>query len=134
MTFKELRVGMKTQEKKVIDEKLVGLFASFSGDYNEIHFDDTKAKEEGFKGKIAHGMIIGSFFSKLLATDLPGNGSIYLNQSLKFLAPVYIGDTITFKLKIKKTYPEKKIIEMETNAYNKEVILVEGEAVVLFKK
>ena len=134
MTFKELRVGMSIQETKVIDEKLVNLFASFSGDFNEIHFDDAKAKENGFKGKIAHGMIIGSFFSKLIATDLPGEGAIYLNQNLKFIAPVYIGDTITLKLKIKKTLPSKKIIEIETIAFNEKIILVEGEAIVLFKK
>ena len=79
-------------------------------------------------------MIIGSLFSKLIASDMPGNGAIYLNQSLKFVAPVYVGDTITLKLEIKKTLPSKKIIEIETIAFNEETILVEGEAIVLFKK
>ena len=95
------------------------ILLTYQRDYNVIHFDDKKAKEYGFKARIAHGMIAGSLISKVIATKLPGDGSIYLNQVLNFKAPIYVGDEIKVEVKVFKIKLAKRIVELETNVYSK---------------
>ena len=100
--LEDLKINQEAHYKKKISENDINLFAEVSGDNNPIHMDDKFARSSIFKKRIAHGFLSGSLISTVIATQLPGPGSIYLNQSLKFLAPVFIGDTITAIVTIKK--------------------------------
>jgi 3-hydroxybutyryl-CoA dehydratase len=88
------------EEKIIITEDLIQKFANFSSDFNPVHFDDEAAIAQGFKGRIAHGMLTASLFSGVLANKFPGPGTIYLNQTFKFHAPIYLNDQITLKLEL----------------------------------
>lgn len=126
-----MKTGNQYTEKLTITAAHIQSFADFSGDYNPVHFDDEVAKQQGFKGRIAHGMVSASFFSKILANTFPGPGSIYLNQSLKFHAPVYVNESLTYLLEIVSQKEGKPIFTIKTEAYGEDGKLrVSGEAVV----
>lgn len=93
---------------------MVRAFAELSGDRNPIHLDEEFAKKSIFGRRIAHGMITGALISRVLATELPGPGAIYLSQELKFVAPVFINDTIDIKLEITKMREEKGFLTIST--------------------
>src|SRR3989338_1087491 len=97
---KSLQIGDKTQFTKSITEEEVVLFAKISGDDNPIHLDAEYAKNSIFKQKIAHGFLVGSLISAAIAKNLPGNGTIYLSQNLKFVAPVFMNDIITAHIEV----------------------------------
>ena len=99
---------MKVNKNILITKKLVSDFAKLSGDYNPIHMSEEYAKTTVFKKPIAHGMLLGSLISAIIAKDLPGEGSIYLSQTLKFIKPVYIGNKVKISV---------KIIECDKNFY-----------------
>ena len=124
---------MSVFEIFTISDNLIDNFAKLSGDYNAIHFDDKKAVEYGFKARIAHGMIAGAMISKVIASKLPGDGSIYLNQMLNFKAPIYVGDEIKVGIKIIKLKLAKRIVELETNVHKKEKVVVTWTASVKLK-
>ncbi len=90
----EIETGMSAVYSKTVTETDIVLFAGLSGDTNPVHLDEDFAKPTLFKGRIAHGMLTAGFISAVLGTKLPGPGCIYLSQSLKFKAPVRIGDTV----------------------------------------
>ena len=96
--IEDLRVGMESTMEKIVTLQDIKKFAEVSGDYNPVHLDEEFAKKTIFKRRIAHGFLTASFISTIIATHLPGPGSIYLKQSLKFLAPVYINEKILIKL------------------------------------
>lgn len=107
----------------------IAFFADFSGDHNSVHIDPEFAQKTRFKGVIAHGMIAAIMISAVLGTDLPGPDSIYLNQTLKFIAPVRPGDEITAEVLVKAWNPEKKIITLDTRCFNqlgKDMLVGEG--------
>ena len=106
--LEDLKINQKAHYKKKISENDINLFSQISGDNNPIHMDDKFARSSIFKKRIAHGFLSGSLISTVIATQLPGPGSIYLNQSLKFLAPVFIGDTITTIVTIKEKKDDPK--------------------------
>src|SRR3990170_4981276 len=93
--FEEIQVGQKACLRRVIREEDVVAFAEATGDRNPVHFDDDYAARTPFKGRIVHGMLTAGLISALLAGELPGPGTIYLEQHLRFLQPVRIGDAIT---------------------------------------
>ena len=96
-----------------------------------MHFDDEKAKAGGFKGRIAHGMVSASLFSKIFATSFPGPGAIYLGQTFKFHAPIYINEIITFHLEVVAQKEGKPIFTVKTEAYGEDkTIRISGEAVI----
>ena len=131
-TFEELQIGDSATLTHTVTRQDVELFAVASGDYNPQHLDDEFASRSLFKSVIAHGMYGGSLISALLGTRFPGSGTIYLSQSLRFTAPVRIGDTITVKLTVSARNEEKKWITLEsvcTNQKGKTVIA--GEATVM---
>lgn len=114
-----------------VTEKMVHQFAEMSGDFNPIHFDEAYAKTTRFGQRIAHGMIVGALFSRALNENM-GEGGIYLSQTLKFLSPVYINDTVTIEMHVTGMRKEKGIASVETIAKNqKGDICVKGEAVVM---
>lgn len=125
-------VGTKATRTKTISADDVEAFARISGDTNPVHLDDDYARATRFGKRIAHGILSASVISALLANDLPGPGSVYLSQSLKFKAPVYLDDTITAVAEVTAYRPDRRIATLSTNCYNQDgTLVIEGEAVVL---
>jgi acyl dehydratase len=125
-------VGERAQISKVVHEDDIVSFARITGDYNPLHTDSEFASKTRFKGRIAHGMLCASLVSAVLGTKLPGPGSIYLSQSLKFVRPVRIGDTLTAEVEVADWNPTKKIICLDTRCFNQagEEVLA-GKAILL---
>ena len=123
---------MVVEENKLITKELVNNFIQVSGDNNPIHWDKEYCKSTSFKKPIAHGLLLASFFSNLIATEYPGKGSIYLSQSLSFQKPCFIGDEILVKIQLQKKENSKYFLYTTISNANNE-ILVEGEALVLKK-
>ncbi len=120
----ELKIGDSAQISKTISEADIELFAKATGDFNPVHLDAAYAEKTMFKGKIAHGLLSVGFFSTLLGTILPGYGTIYLSQEVKFLAPVRIGDTVTAKVEVLELIPEKNRAKFKTTCTNQDGKLV----------
>jgi len=91
---------MEVSEKIIVTDDMVHKFAEVSGDRNPIHIDDEYASKSIFGKRIVHGMLLSSFFSKMIAETYPGKGSIYLNQSLNFKNPCYVNDEVTITIKL----------------------------------
>lgn len=123
-TIAELKLGESASLTKTITEADVLAFADVSDDHNPVHVDEAFAKTTMFKGRIVHGMLVGSLFSSILGTQLPGNGSIYLGQELKFIKPVRFNDTITAKVTVIEKLLDKNRIKLETTARNQDDELV----------
>ncbi len=131
----DFRVGERATFTKTVTEADVTTFAGLIGDFNPLHVDAEYARKSRFGRRVAHGMFTGGLISAVLGNKLPGPGSIYLNQQIEFLAPVYIGDTITAVAEITSWRPEKRIITLKTDAYNQdEVQVVTGKAVLLVER
>ncbi|HOO31625.1 MAG TPA: MaoC family dehydratase [Thermotogota bacterium] len=132
MDFKEIKVGDSfSMDFKVTDEKVLG-FADVSGDNNPVHVDDEFAKNTRFGKRIAHGMLITSFISKVLGRDFPGDGTIYVSQEVKFKRPVFIDDIVTVKIEVIEKRDEKNRLILSTDVFNAEgKKVIEGQAEVL---
>jgi acyl dehydratase len=131
-TIEELAVGDKASlTKRFVESDVLG-FAAVSGDRNPAHMDESYAQTTIFKTRIVHGMLVGSLFSALLGTELPGLGSIYTNQTLKFTKPVYLNDEITATVTVRELILEKNRVILDTTAVNQkgEVVIV-GEATIM---
>ncbi|QEK11125.1 MaoC family dehydratase [Crassaminicella thermophila] len=129
--YEEITIGEKASLSKNITDNDIRKFASITGDFNPIHIDDTFASKTIFKKRIAHGMLTSSLISAVLGTKLPGVNTLYLSQSLKFLAPCFIGDTLTATVQVIDKKDEKQILILKTvvtNQSNTEIVI--GEAVV----
>lgn len=127
-----LELGITAQRTHVISDETIRAFAQASGDTNPVHLDDAYAATTPFGRRIAHGMLSAGIISAVLGNDLPGPGTIYLGQELKFKAPVYIGDTITATVELVKYRDDKRIATFRTTCTNQDgVVVVEGEAVVI---
>jgi len=127
-----LEIGATASRSKMFTDEDVRDFARISGDHNPIHLDDTYAAETRFERRLVHGMLTASLISATIANDLPGEGTIYLSQSLQFKAPVFIGDTVTATVEVVKFRPERQIATLVTRCVNQAgTVVIEGEAVVL---
>ncbi|MEH6629961.1 MAG: MaoC family dehydratase [Halopseudomonas aestusnigri] len=129
--LEDLEEGMEASFAKTVTEADIVLFAGVSGDTNPVHINEEAALKSVFEGRIAHGMLTASFISAVLGTKLPGPGAIYLSQSLRFKAPVRIGETVTAKVRVKEVIAEKKRVVLETTCQvlGKDVLV--GEAMVM---
>jgi acyl dehydratase len=129
-----LAVGDAASITRTAGEREVELFAEATGDTNPVHLDEAYAAGTRFGGRIAHGMWSAGLISAVLGTKLPGPGAIYLSQSLKFTAPVRIGDAVTATATVTKARPKRGLYTLETVCRNQagETVL-SGEAVVLFE-
>jgi len=116
----ELKVGDSAQISKTITESDIELFARATGDFNPVHLDQAYAEKTSFKGRIAHGLLSVGLLSTILGNTLPGHGTIYLSQEVKFLAPVRIGDTITAKVEVIELVPEKNRAKFRTTCTNQD--------------
>lgn len=131
--FADFEVGKVDSIRKTITDSDIVMFAGVTGDFNPVHIDDVSAKDSMFKKRIAHGMISAGLISAVLGTKLPGPGTIYLSQTLKFRRPVFIGDTITAKVEVVEKNDEKKQLRLKTECSNQEdVVVTSGEALVTF--
>lgn len=128
----EFEVGQKAFVEKTISEEDVRDFAEISGDDNPLHLDEAYAAGSRFGKRVVHGMLAASLISRVIGTKLPGEGTIYLSQSLKFLKPVFIGDTVRAEVEITKLDTERGRITLETRVIrsNGECVLA-GEALVI---
>ena len=129
--FEELEVGMEASYSKTITNEDVLAFAELSGDTNPVHLDDAYAAGTMFKGRIAHGFLTASLISTVLGTKLPGPGCIYLSQSLKFRAPVRIGDEVVAKVRIASLDAEKGRTVLVTECAVNGKSVVDCEAVMM---
>lgn len=132
MRFEELTVGQAaTMEHTVTDADVVA-YARITGDENPVHLDEAFAATTRFGGRIAHGMLSAGFISATIGTRLPGPGCIYLGQTLKFLRPVRLGDTVTTRVEVTELVPEKRRVRLSTRCTNQHgETLIDGDANVL---
>ena len=134
MKFEELSVGMKASTSKTITEADVLLFSGVSTDTNPLHISDEAAKKGMFGKRIAHGMLVGSLISAVLGTKLPGEGTIYMGQELKFRRPVFLGDCITAEVEVAELNAERHIVILNTTCTNQDgVAVITGKATVMLK-
>jgi 3-hydroxybutyryl-CoA dehydratase len=124
-----MKVGDSAELSRTVTEDDIELFAKATGDFNPVHLDQAYAEKTFFKGRIAHGLLSLGFISTVLGNILPGHGTIYLSQEVKFLAPVRIGDTITARVEVIELIPEKNRVKFKTTCMNQDgKIVVEGTA------
>lgn len=130
-TMDQLSVGDSERFSKTVTDADIYLFAGVSGDMNPAHIDESYAQGTFFKTRIAHGMLSAGFISAVIGTRLPGPGTIYMQQTLNFLAPVHIGDTVTAIVEVLEKIEAKKQMRLKTTCVNQEgVTVVAGEALV----
>lgn len=127
----KLNIGDTATRTKTITDEDVRAFAAVSGDENPLHLDEDFAANTRFGKRIAHGMLSASLISAVLANDLPGQGSIYMGQTLKFVAPVFIGDEITARVTVTSVRDDKPIAKLETVCVNQHnEVVIKGEATI----
>jgi len=133
MTYhiQDLKPGMSSSIAKTVTEADIVLFAGISTDVNPAHLDEEYSKTTMFGGRIAHGMLSAGFISAVLANHLPGPGTIYLSQTLKFKAPVRPGDTVKATVTVKEVFVEKNRVTLETVCTVAGKVVIEGEALMM---
>ncbi len=132
--FDEYVVGEKESFTKTVTETDVVMYAGITGDFNPAHINKAAAENSMFKQRIAHGMLSAGFISAVLGTKLPGEGAIYISQELSFLAPVFIGDTITAQAEVVEKL-EKGRLKLRTTCTNQDgTIAVDGFAVLMIPR
>ncbi len=128
----ELAVGMTATVTKTYSEWDILTFAAVTGDLNPAHVDEAFAQHSIFHGKVAHGLLTASLISAVLGTTLPGPGTIYLSQDLRFRRPVRMGDTITATVEVTELLPEKNLARLKTTCTNqRDEVVLEGTALVM---
>lgn len=132
LTIAEINLGDMASFQKTITETDVYLYAGITGDNNPAHINEVVAAESRFKGRIAHGMLVSGLISAVLGVQLPGPGTIYLGQELKFTAPVKFGDTIKAEVEVIEKRDEKNILKLKTTCTNQDgTVVIEGVATVM---
>ncbi|WP_271812882.1 MaoC family dehydratase [Clostridium beijerinckii] len=132
LTIKELKIGDKASFQKTITETDVYLYAGITGDLNPAHINQVESEKTMFQGRIAHGMLTAGLVSAVLGMQLPGPGSIYLGQELKFTAPVKIGDTIKAEVEVIERIEDKNRIKLSTTCTNQDgVEVLKGLATIM---
>jgi 3-hydroxybutyryl-CoA dehydratase len=126
-----IEVGTRFQREFPVDDATIERFGAASGDRNPVHFDAAYAAATRFGGRIAHGMLTASFLSAILGNDLPGPGTIYLGQTLRFLAPVRPGDRVRCEVEVTAFEPRRRRAVLATRAWVGETQVVDGEATVI---
>lgn len=129
--FEDLHLGQTARFSKTITEADILMFAAVSGDTNPVHIDAEHAAGTMFKQRIAHGMLSAGLISAVLGTRLPGPGTIYMGQTLKFRAPVKIGDTVTAVVEVTALDPAKRRATLSTTCLVGGKPVIEGEATVM---
>ena len=132
MLFRSVMVsGMSRSISKTITEREIDMFAHLSEDRNPLHLCEETARKSIFKERIAHGMLSASLFSAIIGERLPGHGTIYLSQNLRFTAPVRIGDHVVATVTVDRITPEKRRVLLQCEARVGEIVVITGDATVL---
>ena len=126
-----IAAGQRAVQEFPVDDRTIELFGEASTDRNPLHFDDDFAAQTPFGGRIAHGMITAAFISAVIGNDLPGHGSVYLSQALKFRAPVRPGDVVRVEVEVVAYDPERRGARLSTRAFVGDTLVVDGEAKVI---
>ena len=133
--YEDLKMGQSAEVVHTVTENDIQTFGDLSGDYNPLHFNEEWAKGTMFGGRIAHGLLTAAFVSTAIGMHLPGPGTIYMSQSMKFLGPVRIGDTVTARVEIVNLNDEKRRVTLRTVCTNQDgQIVLDGEALVTLMK
>jgi len=129
--IEDLKTGQSASFAKTVSEADIVLFAGISGDTNPVHLDQSFAEKTPFKTRIAHGMLSAGFISTVFGTKLPGPGAIYMSQTLRFKAPVKIGDTVVATCTVTELIPEKRRANFSTVCKVGDTVVIEGEATIM---
>jgi len=132
--FEDLSIGMSESYTRIVTDADIQQFAEVSGDTNPVHLDDEFAASTRFKKRIAHGMLSGSYISTVVGTRLPGPGCLYVSQTLKFRAPVYIDDEVTATVTITELNERRGYVTLSTVCSVAGTDVIRGEAMVLVPK
>tara|TARA_B100000787_G_C16182791_1_gene292856 strand:- start:1104 stop:1547 length:444 start_codon:yes stop_codon:yes gene_type:complete len=129
--IEEIEIGMVRHLCKIITDRDIEMFAEVSTDHNPVHLNDSYANDTIFEGRIAHGMLTAGLISAVIGEQLPGHGTVYLGQTLKFLGPVRPGDQVTAQVEVVEIDPGRRRVKLDTCCLvNGQKVLV-GEATVL---
>lgn len=128
LAIEDIKIGMEVSYSQTITDADIKTFSGISGDKNPIHMNENYAKKSRFKRRIAHGLMSASYFSALFGTKLPGEGAIYVSQSLKFKRAVYLGDTVVATVIVTEIDLKKRRVFFRTFCKVKNKIVIDGEA------
>jgi 3-hydroxybutyryl-CoA dehydratase len=131
ITIEEIEMGMVRHLRKTVTDEDIEMFAQVSTDRNPVHLDDDYARDTIFEGRIAHGMLTAGLISAVIGEQLPGHGTVYLGQSLKFLAPVRPGDTVVAEVEVIGIEHAKRRVQLSTRCMVNGKKVLAGEATVL---
>ena len=134
LKLKDIEIGQKKSFEVVVTESMVDDFAKLSGDNNPLHMDENYAKSNNFENRVCHGMLLASFFSRLVGMYIPGKHGLYFSQTLNFVNPSTVNDTVTITGKVISKSESTKIIRLKTTIKNSSHDLVDGEARVILSK
>ncbi|MDD2699122.1 MAG: MaoC family dehydratase [Arcobacteraceae bacterium] len=126
--IEEIGIGMSASYSQTITDADIKAFAGISGDRNPVHLDEHYAENSRYKKRIAHGLMTASYFSALFGTKIPGEGCVYVSQSLNFKRPIYIGDTVIATVEVVKIDLEKNRVFFKTTCKVKNKIVTDGDA------
>jgi acyl dehydratase len=129
----EPRVGDRARREHVFTDEQVRAFVELTGDDNAVHLDDAAARAMGFGGRIVHGLLVTSLVGRLLGTELPGRGTIYLGQQLTFRKPVGIGVPVVAEVEIVERREDKPIFTLRTTVSTPDGVAIDGTATVLLR-
>jgi acyl dehydratase len=133
--FEDIKIGDKKRFVVTIDDSLMGNFALISGDYNPLHMDENYVKTTTFKKRVCHGMLLASFFSRLVGMYLPGKNALYFSQTLNFQSPCFVGDQVTVEGEVIEKSQSTKIITIKTTILDKlGKLAVDGVAKVIVRE
>lgn len=132
MRFADLHVGMAVERSREMTEALVNRYAELTGDFSPVHVDEAAAAKTRFGTRIAHGMLSAGFLSAVIGMELPGPGTVWVAQTLRFKQPVKLGDTITWRVEVKELFPEKQRATLVTRCRNQRgEMVIDGEGTIL---
>lgn len=131
IVIEDLEIGMTRSLQKEVTDLDIELFARVSTDHNPVHLDEAYAQDTIFEGRIAHGMLTAGLISAVIGEQLPGHGTVYLGQSLKFLAPVRPGDVVTAEVEVLEIDHAKRRVRLDTRCLVDGKPVLKGEATVL---
>ena len=129
--IEDIEIGMSRHLSKVVTDRDIELFAEVSTDRNPVHLDDGYARDTIFQGRIAHGMLTAGLISAVIGEQLPGHGTVYLGQSLKFMAPVRPGDSVYAEVRVTAIDHARRRVTLETQCAVGNTVVLKGEALVL---
>lgn len=131
IVIEDLEVGMVRSLQKIVTDQDIEMFAEVSTDRNPVHLDDQYAQDTIFEGRIAHGMLTAGLISAVIGEQLPGHGTVYLGQTLKFMAPVRPGDMVEAVVEVLEIDYSRRRVQLKTEARVGKTVVLKGEATVL---